>query len=707
MKIMIKRMLLLFLCQVGFVITAPVKIKLDEREMRLAMIDGMRHISEINLLRTYSNGKICKRVGGFHHFYDDKDDNVVKEAYPDVWVVRCCSSPTTEFHGAYVFYRNCDPVYKNFFPTGWSKDRLESFLKDQFASNSFKNINIVASEHCEHIDFEIDSSCYIPTLKVFIDYYPKHKRASLRTAYPILGYPNISEREATEMVSRAKELKKQKDNMLTDADRLTDKGKRPEIDYDEGNRAQLVVSDDVYPANDESGGESCSSVEDFFALIDKRDFSKLMEKEELFNSLEYRSYTPLMHAVANNDIETALFFLESGVDPNQANSYGYTPLMIAVDLNDSRNSDYHALINWLLAYGASPDAVTSAGQSALDIAMRKKDLKVAALLVTKNNSSAALFSALKNSMGTQWIDLFLGYEPNPNYAEIDGVTSLMLAAQKGDHRLVRQLLFFRDRIDMRDNLGKSIFDYAMNSKEVMEVLMRNRLIREVYDSIYKRLSVQNDECGHAHEIEDQVKHRQELNRQLELEDQRRKILRDQGNTDLMIEMKLGNYVSSDLIMKMKSSEAAEYVAQAGLLGEFSSVRFLIDRKNDAGETALSIAFQNMDYNLVFRLIKCGGASLPLDVFMTLFGTRRGRDLLKKIPAQQMMKIINQRDKNDIPLLVMAVRDRNRELIKFLDDNKDLLIVNHYDFDQLSAAEKIFLLDSCSTELLKLVGLVKS
>ncbi len=70
------------------------------------------------------------------------------------------------------------------------------------------------------------------------------------------------------------------------------------------------------------------------------------------------SWSPLMSAVAKEDLDWAMFLLKAGTTPNDISPKGFSPLMIAVLKNNKK------LVELLLKHGADVDAMNASGWTA-------------------------------------------------------------------------------------------------------------------------------------------------------------------------------------------------------------------------------------------------------------------------------------------------------------------------------------------------------
>ena len=95
---------------------------------------------------------------------------------------------------------------------------------------------------------------------------------------------------------------------------------------------------------------------------------------------EPTGWTALHFTVENNCIESAKWLLEKGADPNQQDSSGWTPLLLAIDMEgDSGGQEwvksgkfpYPAdMTELLLKHGANPNVPANSGRKPLELAKR-------------------------------------------------------------------------------------------------------------------------------------------------------------------------------------------------------------------------------------------------------------------------------------------------------------------------------------------------
>jgi ankyrin repeat protein len=153
----------------------------------------------------------------------------------------------------------------------------------------------------------------------------------------------------------------------------------------------------------------------------------------LFSSAKIYAQTPLEKALSNRDTLTALSLINAGEDPNQIN--GQSSLLSSY----CRYSVADSMAFFLLRHGAKPDTLRSpAGRTALHI--------------------AAAYYACEELCGA-----LLNAGADINARTNDGATPLMLAALSAKLRLVKFLLDNGANANLKDNKGKTAYDYALRA----------------------------------------------------------------------------------------------------------------------------------------------------------------------------------------------------------------------------------------------------
>ncbi len=184
------------------------------------------------------------------------------------------------------------------------------------------------------------------------------------------------------------------------------------------------------------------------------------------NEPEPDGTTPLMRAVHGQMPDTAELLIDAGADVNKANSYGVTALYIAARAGDS------AATQMLLAAGADANAaLPTSGETVLMTAAKAGNAEVVAALLTGGTEGVAL-TALGEARAAARIAEAAGYSllPNPtvatNYADVNardrwyGRTAVMIAAAEGHLDVVRLLVDAGSDLNLADAEGSTSLSLA-------------------------------------------------------------------------------------------------------------------------------------------------------------------------------------------------------------------------------------------------------
>ena len=184
------------------------------------------------------------------------------------------------------------------------------------------------------------------------------------------------------------------------------------------------------------------------------------------NEPEDDGTTPLMRAVYGQMPDMAKLLIDAGADVKKANSYGVTALYIAARAGDA------VATRMLLAAGADANAALSAsGETVLMTAAKAGDPEVVRALLTGGVESVSL-ADLGNARAAARVAEAAGYsqQTNPalatNYADVNarerlyGRTALMIAAIEGHAEVVRLLVEAGTDVNIADAEGSTALTLA-------------------------------------------------------------------------------------------------------------------------------------------------------------------------------------------------------------------------------------------------------
>jgi ankyrin repeat protein len=155
-----------------------------------------------------------------------------------------------------------------------------------------------------------------------------------------------------------------------------------------------------------------------------------------------RGETPLHTAAYYRQARAVYVLLKLGADPNAANARGQTPLHYAAKLHGDPGpyTPDPRIIFLLVRLGADPNARDDRGWTPLHYLLEHWDIKGRMHMSAK---------------------ILLKYGADPNIQErLYGLTPLHMAAARGDEKMVKLLLKYGARTDIRDAKGRTPRDVA-------------------------------------------------------------------------------------------------------------------------------------------------------------------------------------------------------------------------------------------------------
>lgn len=171
--------------------------------------------------------------------------------------------------------------------------------------------------------------------------------------------------------------------------------------------------------------------------------------------------------------------ISKGADIDRETNEGATPLIFAV-----ANNQLSSVII-LLSHNPNLDKITSSGETPLLISVKNQNLKIAEALIRgganidladKNGAAALHYAAITGNF--DMADMLLYYDANCNKKAIDGTTPLMAAILAGYPDITDLLFQNGANLESRDNSGFTPFLIA---SQIGDTMVMNLLVKEGVD----------------------------------------------------------------------------------------------------------------------------------------------------------------------------------------------------------------------------------
>ena len=161
---------------------------------------------------------------------------------------------------------------------------------------------------------------------------------------------------------------------------------------------------------------------------------RLLDADTNLELKDQNGYTPLMHAVKQQNPQMVEMLADFGANVNISDNLEDTPLVWASSMNNTE------IVKILLEKGADPD---------------------------KGNFTPVMWSAFHGNV--QMLKLFLEYRANLNSRTHEGWTALMWTAEKGNIQAMWELLRRGARVNMQNNTGQTALMFASRSGNIATV----------------------------------------------------------------------------------------------------------------------------------------------------------------------------------------------------------------------------------------------
>ena len=177
-------------------------------------------------------------------------------------------------------------------------------------------------------------------------------------------------------------------------------------------------------------------------------------------------------ALQRGDLDQIERHLYWGTDINAPDPQGRRPLHVAAERGSV------VVTRLLLKHGAAVDATDAAGRTALDRAVLAGRTQVADLLLqhgaTMDANTLLLEAARHDSQDRDVVRWLVGHGADLEHRDDSGDTALLIAVRRGNHRLARHLVDQGADVNVRDAQGHSALGIAgeLGYTEIVSLLRR-------------------------------------------------------------------------------------------------------------------------------------------------------------------------------------------------------------------------------------------
>lgn len=232
-------------------------------------------------------------------------------------------------------------------------------------------------------------------------------------------------------------------------------------------------------AHVKGGKESTSAALHLSVTAGAMEITKILLKTVDINFKDKDGFTPFHLATKFNQIEMMKMLFENNADVNAANNNLDSPLHTAVQ-NECKET-----IGLLLEYKTDINAVNKRRETPLHLAVELYTLGIAEMLLKEgadvnkvaSRLSTPLCHAITSGRKTKnMVDLLLKFFADANLESPEGMTSLSMAALRGNVEVVELLLRNGTNVNQVNKHGISSLDLAVVSDQysIVQILLNNQ-----------------------------------------------------------------------------------------------------------------------------------------------------------------------------------------------------------------------------------------
>jgi len=331
------------------------------------------------------------------------------------------------------------------------------------------------------------------------------------------------------------------------------------------------------------------------------------------NQYDNENKTPLILGVLENNYHFVNFLIKNNVDLDAIDNDGYTAITYAVKNN------YYSLVDLLLKNNSATHILDKQGRSILSIVCSVGAKEVLRLLMDRGldemHRDNIGWTPLHEAAYAGYLDIaqmLINYGSEIDACDNEGKTSLFYACQKGNYELVKLLLNNNANINLKSHMGITPFRIACldNKFKICEYLLQTQKIDINYLDLDGRTTLYCLICLNNKNI-DMIKLLLDYGASVNTID-------SDGRTCLHVTSTLGDLEIFSLLTKYNSNlEAVDNNGSTPLLtatwhDKINILKYLlnenvcrIDHQDKQGATALSIASQKGNYEIVNELLQHG------------------------------------------------------------------------------------------------------